>query len=257
MTAIFLFSQNLVLESFANLKKYCEGNYTILLTTHRLFENEIEYLKNVVGDFEMQTFSQYLTDAEQEEVDIIADNDNVENPMDYYLQVRLIKNQKIAKKVAVKYPDAAKYLLCNDLGIDEKPWKNIGFKELKCQYYYDWSAGFKNKVKQSLKKIPFASALYRKLKPTGSANPYKDDVYSAEVDGRKYVFIGRLQRVGYRIDLPLMKDVKEKELLDRRIFHDKETCQYLSSIHERGKCVVPDSSEYDVRYIQDGYLPPN
>ncbi len=256
MTTILLFSQNLILESFAGLKNCCKGD-VILLTTHHLFENEIEYLKSVIGEFEMQTFSQYLTDKEQEEVDILADNDSVEKAMDYYLQVRLIKNQKIAKKIADKYSDAIKYLLCNDLGIDERPWKKIGFKELKGKYYYDWSVGFKTKVKQSLKKIPFASTLYHKFKHNSDTNPYGDDVYSAEVDGKKYVFIGRLQRVGYRIDLPLKKDAKEKELLDNKVFHDKNTCQYLSSIHEKGKCIVPDSPEYDVRYIQDGYLPPN
>lgn len=256
MTTILLFSQNLILDSFVGLKEYCKGS-VILLTTHHLFENEIEYLKSMIGEFEMQTFSQYLTDKEQEEVDILADNVCVEKGMAYYLQVRLIKNQKISQKIADKYPDAAKYLLSNDLGIDESPWIRIGFKKLKGRYYYDWSVDFKTQMKQALRKLPFASFLYSKLKHNGRLNPYGDDVYSAEVDGKKYVFIGRLQRVGYRIGLPLRRDDVERKLLDNRVFHDKNICQYLSSIHERGKCIVPDSPEYDVRYIQDGYLPPN
>ena len=259
MTTIFLFSQNLKLESFVDLKRYCKtDSKIILLTTHCLFENEIEYLKNLIGDFEIQRFSQYLNDTEQEAIDISADNRSVKNVFDYYNQVRLIKNIKIADKVLQKYPNANKYLLCNDLGIDVKPWKRIGFVEVRCQYYYDWdkAEGIKEKLKRLFNRIPVASTLYKKIKNT-KARPYQDDVYSATRNGKKYVFIGRLQRVGYRIDLPFEKDSVEKGMLDKRMFHDKASCQYLSSIHERTKCIVPDSPKYDVRYIQDGYLPAN
>ncbi|MBR4325175.1 MAG: hypothetical protein IKP73_06585, partial [Bacteroidales bacterium] len=258
MTTIFLFSQNLKLESFADLKKYCKSDSkTILLTTHCLFDNEVKYLKSTIGEFESQRFSDYLTDSEQEKVDIEADNQNVNDVFDYYNQVRLIKNEKIADKISKKYPQSDKYLLCNDLGIDVKPWKKIGFVELQCQYYYNWSKieEYKSKIKDVLKHVPILPSLYKKLRHT--PEPYQDDVYSANFNGKKYVFIGRLQRVGYRIDLPFVQDLKEKDFLDKGVFHYKSECQYLSSIHERIKCTVPDSPKYDVRYIQDGYLPAN
>ena len=66
-----------------------------------------------------------------------------------------------------------------------------------------------------------------------------------------------MQRVGYRIGLDLKKDETEKRNLDNHIYHKKDECQYITSIHERTKCNVSDSPDYDVRYIQDGYLPPN
>ena len=38
----------------------------------------------------------------------------------------------------------------------------------------------------------------------------------------------------------------------------KDKCQYLTTLHEYyDNCNVPDDLKFDVRYIQDGYLPPN
>lgn len=260
MKVLFLFSQNVKLSSFENLGSlWNKGDQIILFTTHHLFENEISYLKNIFGDFEYITFSMFLNDAEQEDVDKLADNRKAHTVFDYYGQVRFIKNQKIAKKVCEQYADAVKYILSNDLGIEESVWLEHGFKRVNTEYYYNWSKKYSfnlYSIKSLLKKNPLVLSLYRKLKGI-SPFPFGDDVYSAQWNGKKYVFIGRLQRVGYRIGLEFKKDEAELENLRKGIFHKKEECQYLSSIHERTKCTVPDSPEYDVRYIQDGYLPPN
>lgn len=259
MKKLFLFSQNVKLSSFENLKPYWnKGDEIILFTTHHLFENEIEYLKSIFGDFEYICYSMFLNDFEQEEIDKAADNENVKDVFDYYNQVRLIKNQRIADIICEKYKDADKYILSNDLGIEESVWLKKGFKKISLEYYYDWpkTNGLKSCIKVCLKKIPFAVSLYRKLRGQNET-PYGDDVYSTVWNEKKIIFIGRLQRVGYRIGLDLKKDETEKRNLDNHIYHKKNECQYITSIHERTKCNVPDSPDYDVRYIQDGYLPPN
>ncbi len=259
MKKLFLFSQNVKLSSFENLKPYWnKGDEIILFTTHHLFENEIEYLKSFFGDFEYICYSMFLNDFEQEEIDKAADNENVKDVFDYYNQVRLIKNQRIADIICEKYKDADKYILSNDLGIEESVWLKKGFKKISLEYYYDWpkTNGLKSCIKVCLKKIPFAVSLYRKLRGQNET-PYGDDVYSTVWNEKKIIFIGRLQRVGYRIGLDLKKDETEKRNLDNHIYHKKDECQYITSIHERTKCNVPDSPDYDVRYIQDGYLPPN
>lgn len=259
MEKLFLFSQNLKLESIEKLNKYWTKNDDIiLLTTHHLFENEIEYLRKIFVSFKYLTFSMFLSDSEQENIDTEADNPSANNALEYYNQVRLIKNQWIAKKVCNEYKNADKYLLSNDLGIEPSVWIKAGFKQLSGDYYYDWSKikSLKSKIKKRLKKNTFIQSLYKRLfrKKT---SPYKNDVYSACFNGKKYIFVGRMSRVAYRINLEFKQNLVEKENLDKRVFHNKNECQYLSSIHERSKCIVPDSPEYEVRYIQDGYLPPN
>lgn len=259
MKKLFLFSQNVKLSSFENLKPYWnKGDEIILFTTHHLFENEIEYLKSIFGDFEYICYSMFLNDFEQEEIDKAADNENVKDVFDYYNQVRLIKNQRIADIICEKYKDSDKYILSNDLGIEESVWLKKGFKKISLEYYYDWpkTNGLKSCIKVCLKKIPFAVSLYRKLRGQNET-PYGDDVYSTVWNEKKIIFIGRLQRVGYRIGLDLKKDETEIRNLDNHIYHKKDECQYITSIHERTKCNVPNSPDYDVRYIQDGYLPPN
>ena len=259
MKKLFLFSQNVKLSSFERLSSYWKKEDDIILfTTHLLFENEVEYLNGIFGKFNYINYSMFLNDEEQEAVDKAADNEKVKNVFDYYNQVRLIKNQKIAEKVCIQYKTADKYILSNDLGIEECVWLKEGFKKIKLEYYYDWpkSHTFKVELKNCIRKIPFIVSFYHKIKGPSIAS-YGDDVYSSEFNGKKIIFIGRLQRVGYRLGLEFKKDEEEKTNLDNGIFHKKDKCQYITSIHERTKCIVPDSAEYDVRYIQDGYLPPN
>ena len=224
MKKLFLFSQNVKLSSFENLKPYWnKGDEIILFTTHHLFENEIEYLKSIFGDFEYICYSMFLNDFEQEEIDKAADNENVKDVFDYYNQVRLIKNQRIADIICEKYKDADKYILSNDLGIEESVWLKKGFKKISLEYYYDWpkTNGLKSCIKVCLKKIPFAVSLYRKLRGQNET-PYGDDVYSNVWNEKKIIFIGRLQRVGYRIGLDLKKDETEKRNLDNHIYHKKD-----------------------------------
>ena len=183
---MFLFSQNVKLPSLIKIRKHIKkGDKITFFTTHHLFENEIEFLRNEFGLFEYITFSMFLGDSEQEAIDKAADNENVHNTFDYYNQVRLIKNQRIAEKVCQKYKDAEKFIISNDLGIEESVWLKNGFKKVKCEYYYNWGErkSLKKRIKNIVKKIPFLVAIYQKIKNT-TISPYGDDVYTAEWNGK-------------------------------------------------------------------------
>ena len=156
MKKLFLFSQNVNLTSFEKLTPYWnKGDDIILFTTHHLFENEIEYLKGIFGSFEYITYSMFLNDAEQEVIDKAADNKLVKNVFDYYSQVKLIKNQRIAEIICEKYKDAEKFIISNDLGIEEPVWIKKGFKKIDLEYYYEWPKinYFKATIKAFIKKM--------------------------------------------------------------------------------------------------------
>ena len=162
MDKLFLFSQNVKLSSLIKIKRYIrKDDKIIFFTTHHLFENEIDFLKNNFGLFEYITFSMFLNDSEQEAIDKAADSEKVHNTFDYYNQVRLIKNQRIAEKVFQKYKDAEKFIISNDLGIEESVWLKSGFKKINCEYYYNWGErkSLKNRIKNIVKKLPFAVAI--------------------------------------------------------------------------------------------------
>ena len=166
MDKLFLFSQNVKLPSLIKIKKYIKKDDRIIFfTTHYLFENEIEFLKNNFGSFEYITFSMFLNDTEQETIDKAADNEKVHNTFDYYNQVRLIKNQRIAEKVC-KYKDAEKFIISNDLGIEESVWLKNGFKKINCEYYYDWGErkSLKKHIKNIVKKNSFCICFLSKDK---------------------------------------------------------------------------------------------
>ena len=86
---------------------------------------------------------------------------------------------------------------------------------------------------------------------------YTEDIFLAEKDGHKYIFIGKMDRVAYRIDMHFEKSVEEWQRLNALDFYSADKCQYLTTLHEHDKAIIPDHPQIDVRYIQDGYLPSN
>ena len=66
-----------------------------------------------------------------------------------------------------------------------------------------------------------------------------------------------MHRIRYRLNIPFKNSEQECEKLNAGQFETKETCVYMTTWHEHGKCNIPDNPEYAVRWTQDGYLPPN
>ena len=253
--SIFVFSQNVKLDSIEKYA-YLSDEYNIIVTTQYLFENEKEYLNLHFNECKFFTFSDFLSDKEMAEIDEISYESN---SMDYEKYLRNIKKNKnglVSQKVIEKYPSTKRYIFSGDLGIDLSVWKKSGFKYLKCQYYYKEPLITKNKIKIALKRIPGLKKIKNYILP----NPvYHDpaEVFAAKYKGRKYVFLGKLNRIGYRLDIEFKPSEEECDKLNKGIFDTKENCTYMTTWHEHGKCNIPDESKYDVRWSQDGYLPPN
>lgn len=254
MVNIIVFSQNLKLEWF-DKKVIPFGLKNIVITTQELFPFEINRINSIIGECEYYTFADFLNDSEMNECEKAGLNGCKKNLDTYYQNIKTIKNHKIAEKVLNKWNKYRGYLLSdnNDLGIDNKVWTGYGFRKIPADYYFH----NRSSLRSILAKIKPLKSIYHMVKPVKMSSVYKK-VYVSEYQGRKIVFIGSMNRIAYRmsIDFVLSKDERQR-LIDGR-FETKERCQYISTLHECGQCVfLPESSEYDVKYIQDGYLPPN
>lgn len=245
MVNIFLFTQNVKLESFEKFKNLGEkAEENIFLTTHLLFDNERTYLESLFQNCRYMKFADFLSDAEMQACDENAYSEEMQSTEEYYGMIKRLKNNLIITKVLDKFEDMKGYICSDDLGIDEKLWVDAGFERLECEYYY----------------VPVKKTVTPPPKEVGAQEPKRPrfkEVYAAEWNGKKYIFIGSLNRIGYRLDLKFEESDYERERLNNGEFYSSEQCQYLTTIHEIHKCRVPDEPQYDVRCIQDGYLPPN
>ena len=82
-------------------------------------------------------------------------------------------------------------------------------------------------------------------------------MFTLPITKEKYVFIGRMNRIDYRLAIHFKPSAEERDRFNNGEYESRETCQYITTWHEHWKCTVPDDARYDVRWIQDGYLPPN
>ena len=259
MNKVFLFTQNLKLNSFDKFKNMvCDNDNIILLTTHYLFENERNYFKNLFKNVEFKCFADYITDEEMSECDESAYKLENKDYLEYLRWIKKLKNKKILENLKKEFPKIKGYILSEDLGIDGKVWKNKGFKSIRGEYYYENSVHLLKRVKRYLGEYRIFRDIYYKL----LSKPQElkaDEVYVAQKDGKKYIFIGKMHRIAYRLNIEFKKSEDELEKYNAGKFYPKEECQYLTTLHEmyRCGCNIPESEEYDIRFLQDGYLPPN
>lgn len=260
MTNVILFSQNLILYS---LKRYSDlfpkDNKNIILTTCVLFENEKTIISGIIKNAEYYTFADYLSDYDMQQCDERAFSNQLRDHDEYVEHVKYEKNKLVCEKVNKQYGPIHGYLLSakEDLGICEKVWLNYGFKMLKkAQFYYNVSSF--SKLRSKIKDIkPIADAYYslKNRKEKAYIEPKYVHVY--EENGYKYVMVGKLHRIDYRLDKEFKQSDEECRKLNEGIFYSGEEGQYMTPWHEHSKCIVPDEEMYDVRWIQDGYLPSN
>lgn len=264
MVRIFVFSQNLILDSLKELSLSEFAEKCVFVTTNSLFDEEKDLIRRIFGNCSFISFGDVLSDAENEKCDRLAYK-NTYTVQEYYDEIKRIKNRRIIQKIKKKYPEYEGFLICDDLGIYRNEWLRAGFKEAELKYYYNHPASTRSYlVKQRLKESGFVRFGYHKirtlkriLRQEKNVNTIDCDVYSSEWNGRRYIFIGRLDRIGYRLELQWVLDEEEKNNINHGIFHKKDVCTYLTTLHESSNNVVPDKDDYEVYYIQDGYLPPN
>lgn len=262
MISIFLFSQNLILNSlemFQEIMKKSEK--TVILTSHKLFYYEQKYISSIAGDCEFITFADCLTDAELEKCDHDAYSTKQKDVFEYWEDVKEEKNKQIFKSIAKQYGNVEGYILSDDLGIDESVWIRKGFRRIYGDYYFMYAGVTKSEnIRKKLKRIKTFRRFIKKIKTIRENRSSYDicpEVYSSLYNGKKIIFIGKMPRIAYRIGLDFIEDDEEAIRVSKGQYYKKEQAQYISTLHESGKCKVPDNDEYCVHYIQDGYLPSN
>lgn len=262
MNTTIVFSQNLILESLQNIldKMRAEGT-VVFITTHYLFENERRFLTALFDNCIFHSFSDYITDDEMEACDNRAYVNSKIEYSEYINNVKKLKNRIIVKKVENKYSPEKKYILSDDLGIDYNEWKAEGYKFVFGDYYYrepKKSISITNIIKSKLKDSIVIYNLYRLIKGSKIKNSYNsDEIAVAYYNDRKFVFIGKQDRIAYRFGISFASSDEEHSRLCEGEYETKDCCTYITTWHERYKCKVPDDQRYDVRWVQDGYLPPN
>jgi len=201
-----------------------------------------------------------LTDEEMAQCD---KESFISKDMDYqvYLDnIRKKKNEIVVDRVIKQYAASKRYILSKDLGIDYLTWKKKGFLYIPCAYYNTEKTGLKNILKNILKRHVLSNEyiknLYHAIKHT-KYNHTPQEVFVGYYNDRKYVFIGNMSRIGYRFSIPFESSEEECRKLNQKQYYSKKNCTYVTTWHEHGKCDIPDNQEYEVRWTQDGYLPPN
>ncbi len=257
MTNVFVFSQNVNLESIAQVShQSSQNNRNVFISTHYLFQNERSYLSSLFDNVEFKTFADYLSDEEMANCDIQAySSDRIEYNV-YLANIKKLKNELVCKKVLAEYKPNGRFLLSTELGIDGSVWKRNGFKYKQLEYY-STEKGFS--IRSQLSRNEFINKIYRTIvKPSPSSYIFQpEEVFVSEYNNRKYVFIGKMNRIGYRLSIDFKPSVEEAERLNRGEFDKKDKCTYMTTWHEHGKCKIQDDEAYTVRWAQDGYLPPN
>ena len=261
MKTVVIFTQNLILESIKEqLSKIIVMDGVIFLTTHFLFENERELLDSLFNNCEYKTFADFLTDEEMESCDTDSYKPGIEY-QNYLAELRKKKNVIVAEKILSAYAPEYKYILSDDLGIDYNVWKSRGFKQIIGEYYYG-NFNLENgiNIRSSIKNIVYTNKILKKIYSLLKKNKLvhiPEEVYVGYYSNRKYVFLGKLNRIEYRLNINFKQSEDECTRLNKGKFETKDVCTYMTTWHEHGKCNVPDDEKYEVRWTQDGYLPPN
>lgn len=264
---IVIISQNVKLQSMNKLIPVLNNVPIVLLSTQKLFKFEKEIVGSFLNVKAYITFSDMLTDKDMEWCDTQAFQHFtcIKRPlrdlMDYYARIKYLKNKLVLERIIEKYGEVEGYICSDDLGLEKSVWLKNGYKSFTVDYYYVSPKNVCIKIGKVLK--PTIKTIFKKVVPSRIRRlipinrNQTSEVYISHWNGKKYVFIGSLNKTGYRMQMKWVKSEEEYLKLKKEKYESADTCHYLSSLHEWTKCTIPDDPRYDVTYIQDGYLPPN
>ena len=258
MDNILVITQNLKLESLASIKNELVPDSILIVSTQFVFENEREIIGNALGvKCEYVDFADLISDAERQKCDEDAFKPIPDNVGTYYAIIKEKKNEVVVKNLLGKYPCRNLLLVCDDLGIDETVWLKAGFRKVRCEYYYDHSQ------KHTASHGRIASLIGGQIDRIKRF--YKADIWESYNNKQRYLFFGSTNRIGYRIDLEWKKASKWENIKFIIQFYSilffgfvsKNKTIRLTTFHEDNYWNLPDHPNFNVKKIQDGYLPPN
>lgn len=260
MDNIILISQNVKLPSLDRLKDYLVPGDVLIVSTQYVFENEVEIIDRTIGRrCKYVDFADLLSDAEREKCDKEAFDKNLRGVGSYYDRIKTIKNDRIIENLKRDYPLNNCLMVCDDLGIDGDRWISNGFKYVECEYYHNPtfnSASF-GKIRRIISLIKSQFSLISQY--------YKGIIWKSSFKGRKHLFFGSTNRIGYRMDLEFKEASKWENIkfiiqyYSIKVFGymPKNNTVRMTTFHEDSHWSLPDHPNFNVKKIQDGYLPPN
>lgn len=258
MDNIVVITQNVKLESLHLLRNHLKGEETLVFSTQLVFENEATIICEQLGTkCTFANFTNLMTDADFECCDRDAYIESQRSVAQYYAQIKQLKNQMVIERLLAKYPSDNRLIVCDDLGLDEDTWLEKGFKKVECEYYH----------------LPEADVPARKRGVSGLLKAvnnqckrfYTGDIYVAYYAGKKHLFFGSLNRIGYRFNIDFKKASKWENIKfilgyfwckALKTFPKNDTVR-MSTLHESTAWPFPHHPNWNVKIIQDGYLPPN
>lgn len=262
MDNIIVITQNLVLSSLKELTdKIAPNSETLVVSTQYVYDNERELIDSLLGcKCRYIDFSDLITDEEGEQCDIAAFNPEKQEQDEfaYYDDIKILKNELIVRRLLELYPCDNRIIICNDLGIDEDIWLAAGFERVELKYYYtEPKENITHSPKKSIKSRLKETILWKIIRRV--RNIANIPLSVAYFKGKKYIFYGSLNRIGYRFDVEfktasLFEKLRYK--VDCSIINTQPNTLHITTFHE-GYHQIPDRRDLNVRIIQDGYLPSN
>lgn len=257
MDNIIVITQNVKLPSLVSLKDRLVPGEVLVVSTQFVFENEVEIINNVLErKCQYVDFAALLSDAERERCDDEAYSETQKGVGQYYARIKELKNERIVSHLQQMYPCKNNLLVSDDLGIDVVVWEKHGFIKVECEYYH-----VEPKITSSEKKNRFVSVINAQFRAIKKY--YKGDIWVTSYQGRKHLFFGSTNRIGYRMNLDFKKASKIEnikyilEIYSLRLFGwmPKNKTVRMTTFHEDWG--LPDHPNFHTKKIQDGYLPPN
>lgn len=260
MDNIIVITQNVKLPSLASLKDSLVPGEVLVVSTQFVFENEVEIINKALGkECKYIDFADLLSDKEREQCDIDAFDKSFRSMGMYYDHIKELKNERIVARLKESYGFKNCLLVSDDLGIDRDVWVDNGFTPVSCEYYH-------NEEKPSGKPSRFYRVwmtIRGQIKAIGKY--YKGDIWLTSFNGRKHIFFGSTNRIGYRMNLVFKKASKWENVKFIVQYYCIKLFGYMPSnetvrmttFHEDSHWGLPDHKNFHVKKIQDGYLPPN
>lgn len=229
----------------------------LILSTHHLFDIERnEILDKVsVTDITFKTFVDFITEEEMTYCDIEADSlvlskygsRTMQQLMEYYQNIKRLKNEIILKNVKKTYPASNIFLLSEDLGIEKNVWTEEGAKDFA---------------------KPPEQVKYKVSRTKGGMATIKD-LYSVIENGPNKILFGhKISRAKQYLD-PNLKvraiNFFEACLIHRLVKNKKNTLFFKPFSHIATSPHSFSAEVYEISrklklpfiFLQDGFLPTN
>lgn len=261
MKNVIVLTQNFNISFLSTISQSLNTKYeTLIISPNAFFDTEKKAFNNEFENVSFYIFANFLSDEEMAFIDSSAYSKKLKSLIPYIVGIRENKNEFLILKIKELIGSSSfnGILLSNnnDLGIIDKIWIKNGFRKIKGDFFYDNS---KKSWKQKLLALfPFLTA-YGVLKRMLLHIPLisENEFHIYEEADKKYIILGKLSRIDYRLIVKFEKNEAEYKKYISNKFYKKNEAVYLVPWHEYPKCKIPDSIKYDVRYVQDGYLPSN